>query len=256
MPIKSNNTLDTEQLSTVAKTYNTLQYAPQLLQWLSILKPNKDYSLYSKFRLHKELNNILLEFHGGEFAYKYALFERHANKKLVGAFEMNVNNSRADFVTINGETSSFEIKTGKDNLGKLEKQSTDYLSNFEYNYIVLDETHLEKAKTILPKNYGILLFDGKIKRTYQKAGISKQLNAASQLQQLTKKEIQQFFRCSNAPEVLVNYKKSAINTAFKEILKKRYSKRWNFIVQNSKSILPIDIQYFFNANIPPQIIYR
>lgn len=256
MTRKASSSVNAEQLNMVARSYNTLQYHPQLLDWLTVLKPDKDYSTFTKFRLHKELNDILLQFHGGEFAYKYALFTKYANKKLVGAFEMNVNNSRADFVTVNGLTSSFEIKTHKDNLCKLEKQSNDYLSTFEFNHIVIDECHLEKAKDVLPKNYGIILFEGKIKRTYRKAGISIQLEPTFQLNQLSKKEIQRTFGCSDRTGVLKKYSKKDINAGFKEILKRRYSKRWNFIVQHSNRILPIDIQYFFSSNISPKLIYK
>src|SRR5580658_9329882 len=108
-----------EKLSVIAKNYNTLQYAPQLIDWLQTIYPGRNFSGYSKFQLHKRLNEALVQTHSGELYYKYSLFKKFQGQKLVAGFEMKVNNSRIDFFTINGYTTSFEIKSTIDNLTKL-----------------------------------------------------------------------------------------------------------------------------------------
>src|SRR5690606_15498793 len=150
---------------------------------------------------------------------------------------------------INGHTSSYEIKTNRDNLAKLAKQSADYLSTFEFNYIVLDNCHLDKAKQLLPDNYGIWIYKEGLRKLYRKAKLSHLLNPTLQLQQVTKREIKLFFKCASTGDVLRKFTADQINAAFKTILKSRYSKRWSFIVEHSQSILPIDVQYFFSSSI-------
>jgi hypothetical protein len=39
------------------------------------------------------------------------------------------------------------------------------------------------------------------------------------------------------------------------MLKRRYAKRWKFLVENKKSIYGIDYQFFFQHNIEPNVIY-
>ena len=49
--------------------------------------------------------------------------------------------------------------------------------------------------------------------------------------------------------------KEEINANLKAALKKRYSARWTFVQSNWGRIFPIDVQFFFNTNIRPELIY-
>ena len=128
------NVLESE-VKKIAKLYSTLDYPVKLATLLQRVYPKADFSKAKKFDLHQIINATLLKNYSGEARIKYALFENYATKNVVGAFEIPVYNSRADFLTINGTTTNFEIKSNLDSLTKLRKQAADYEATFENNII-------------------------------------------------------------------------------------------------------------------------
>lgn len=242
----------------VARNYSTLSYLPQLSKMLNSIFPIEDFTNMQKYELHSLLNKTIIENYNGEEILKYKLFETQYKKtNIVGAFEIRVNNSRLDFLTINGSTTSYEIKSELDTLSKLEKQISDYLLAFEYNYLVIDKKHLDKAKEMIPENFGLWCYaNGKYKKL-RKATLNDQLDPETQLSLLTKKERAVCFNLSEGSinTILKHHTPSEINEAFKLVLKLRYRSRWDFIVSKRNSIFPIDLQFFFNTNIEPNHIY-
>ena len=255
MPITKKTDNKQTAIKQVAKRYHALSYLPQLQQMFSLIHPQEDCSAFGKFELHRRINNHLLDGYPGEQAIKYALFEAFKHKPLVGAFEMNVNNSRLDFLTINGVTTGYEIKSSLDTLQKLSKQSNDYLKAFEYNKIVIDERHLKNAQQIVPEHYGIITIYRGRKKEIQTGSLNHAIDAEFQLRLLTKKELTTAFGQLKPAEVLHEIDPVTINARFKEALKARYFERWNFITCRAEQILPLDLQFFFNANIEPKHIY-
>ena len=240
----------------LAKTYNPLLYRRTLIQMLNAFFNTDKYNDFEKHSLHKEINDLIIKNHRGEELYKYLLVKEFYNKNVIAAFEVKVNRSRADFLTVNGATKSFEIKSQRDKLVRLKKQMIDYSAVFEYNYIVTDVLHLDLILNDLDQNYGVWVFDGTKKIEVQKASKILELNSELQLNLCTKKELIYTFDTDNKEVILSRISSSCINTQFKEILKLRYTKRWKFIKDYKDSILPIDVQFFFNSNIDPEIIYR
>lgn len=243
-------------ISNIVKDYNTLAYGPQLLAWLGSIYPDRDFSSSRKFNLHKTLNEAFVEHYDGEFKYKYSLFKRFQNHRLIAAFEMRVNKSRVDFLTINGHTTSFEIKSTIDNLAKLEKQADDYLAAFEYNNVIIDQKHLDSCRSRLPQEFGIIIYKNGRLRSDRKASLNTNIKADIQLKLLTKKELMMHFQTDDVYLITSRIDGSTINSIFKQVLKKRYKERWKFVVTHSSKILPIDLQFFFNTNILPETIYR
>lgn len=239
----------------VAKRYHTLSYLPQLQELFSMIHPSEDSTCLPKFELQKRISDHLLTEYQGETAIKYALFKAYKHKSLIGAFEMNVNNSRLDFLTINGVTTGYEIKSSLDTLQKLSKQSADYLKAFEYNNIVIDERHLKNAKQIVPEHYGIITIHRGRKKIVQVGGYNHGIDAEFQLRQLTKKEIISAFSTPEVSYILRELDQVSINIKFKQVLKTRYRDRWEFITKRAEGILPLDIQFFFNSNVEPLHIY-
>jgi hypothetical protein len=168
---------------------------------------------------------------------------------------MNVNNSRLDFLTINGVTTGYEIKSSLDTLQKLSKQSADYLKAFEYNNIVIDERHLQNARAIVPEQYGIITIHRGRKKIVQPGAYNNGIDAEFQLRLLTKKELILVFGKWQLTAILRETDPITINIKFKQALKVRYQDRWNFIASRAEQILPLDVQFFFNANIEPKHIY-
>ena len=231
------------------KNYSPLDYSPQLMQLLAVLYPKNDFQGFNKQELHQLINDAICRGYQGEQVLKYALFKQVQKKKLVAAFEMRVNKSRVDFLTINGYTTGYEIKSALDNLDKLAKQSADYQKVFEFNNVVIDKCHLKNCLAIVPEDFGIITISGTRKSVYRPAVLNSKIDPAAQLGLMTKKELDVYFDGADFND------SSVINTGFKKALKARYQDRWNFVVTHSINILPIDIQFFFNTNIDPKYIY-
>ncbi|MDC9722247.1 MAG: sce7726 family protein [Urechidicola sp.] len=245
-------------INALAKNYNPLDYSVKLSTSLKNVFPTENFDNFSKYELHKLLNDTLFQYYKGEEILKYKLFQNYINKKsIVAAFEIKVNNSRLDFLTINGHTTSFEIKSELDNLSKLSKQMADYMLAFEYNYLVIDQKHIEKAKKILPESYGLWSYEkGKYKKL-KKALLNEKMDSEVQLELLTKSELVNSFPNSRGEisNILDCLTAKDINSRFKKALKNRYRNRWEFLKMNKSEILPIDVQFFFNTNIEPSHIY-
>src|SRR5688500_16530456 len=94
--------IDEKQLKHIARKYNPLDYTEQLTQLLNYIYPGVSFNGSNKFQLHQAINDVVIKLYNGEQGLKYQLFQAFYKKKVVGAFEIKVNNSRADFLTING----------------------------------------------------------------------------------------------------------------------------------------------------------
>jgi hypothetical protein len=232
--------------SALARSYNTLSYTHQLRDLLAAFFQTDKYKDCNKFELAKTVNDTVFKNYDGEQILKY---------RYVAAFEVKAKSSRTDFLVINGDTKSFEVKSKIDTLNRLKKQVEDYGDVFEYNTVVIDKTHLEKVIELIPDYYGIWYYEKSKKVVYREAKYSPKINASEQLTLMNKKELQKYFGSSNNEQILKECNSAQINDTLKQALKGRYDKRWSFIQTNWNSILPIDLQFFFNTNVKPEIIY-
>lgn len=246
-------------INSLARSYNTLNYQLHLYTLLRDFYPEASLNGQSKYALHKLVNAMLMKHYCGEEIIKYLLAAHFFQKaNVVGAYEINVNNSRADFVAINGHSTSFEIKSGLDNLSKLPKQIQDYSRVFDYNCLVTDALHLEKAKELLPDNWGIWLYQSGEHMVERKPKLNTAIDPEAQLQLLSKVELKRTFPNEHGliPEIIRSQSTDEINTLFKNTLKLRYRERWKFLNTHQRTIFPIDFQFFFNNNIQPKLIYQ
>jgi len=254
----SNQKLCYETVNSLARSYHALAHHQQLRSLLTTVYPGNDFSGLNKRNLHELINNTLLKSYAGEEILKYLLIREFFNKKVTAAYELRVNSSRIDFLTINGYTKSYEIKSNLDNLRKLTKQMSDYMKVFEYNYVVIDEKHLSSALSIAPENYGVWVYKDKKKEVVRDAQLNTQLDPALQLNLFTKKELGTFFKgyqeCRE--RITLDFTPAAINQTFKSMLKRRYEEKWSFVKAHRKTILPIDFHFFYHNNISPDLIYK
>lgn len=241
--------------SALARSYNALSYTNQLRDLLAAFFQTDKYEGLTKFELAKTVNDVVFKNYDGERILKYKLAKEFRNKKYVAAFEVAAKGSRTDFLVINGDTKSFEVKSKIDTLSRLKKQVSDYGDVFEFNTVVIDKVHLSNVIKIVPEYYGIWYYEGSKKIIYRAAGYSPMINAAEQLSLFNKKELRASFGSIDRDEILASKDSEKINDELKEILKKRYYDRWNFVQSNWEKILPIDLQFFFNTNVNPAIIY-
>lgn len=237
------------------KSYHPLMKEKELSQLLESFIPYSSFTFDSKIEILQKLNSLALGHLEDELFLKYTLIETFFKENIVGAFEVRALSSRLDLLKINGVTTAFEIKSEFDSLEKLEKQSQDYLALFEYNYLVLAEKHLEKAKKILPSEFGIYILKNKKLRRFKPSKRNRNINPKSQLSILTSRELRTQFKSSELDYILAHFSPKEINKALKMILKKRYGQKWKFLKERSSEIFPLDYQYFFHHPISPQLIY-
>ena len=83
-----------------------LSFNPELYK-----KIIEKYNEYNKFQLAKKINDTIFENYVGEQILKFKLAKEFNKKKYVAAFEVKAKNSRTDFLVINGDTKSFEVKS-------------------------------------------------------------------------------------------------------------------------------------------------
>ncbi|HEX6431359.1 MAG TPA: sce7726 family protein, partial [Niastella sp.] len=171
-----------------------LELASSLRHLVSASYLGKNLDAFSKADLHWLINEMLLEQFRGEVILKARLVNLFLRQNVTAAFEIKVHRSRADFLTLNGVSKSFEIKSALDNLYKLPKQINDYLRVFDYNYLVIDECHYKKALTIIPDRYGIMVLHGHQLTEERPAALNTYLDSETQLKLFTKKEFAQTFR--------------------------------------------------------------
>ncbi|MGM9479356.1 sce7726 family protein [Pedobacter sp. GSP4] len=255
MNIAEDISVNSKLIKEIVKSYNPLDYTPQLRHLLSAFYPEDILGNICRPDLHKKISELIIDGYEGEQVLKYRLFDAFKNTDLVAAYEIRVKKSRVDFLTINGYTTSYEIKSNLDNLDKLAKQSRDYLDAFEFNNILIHQRHLDKCYDIIPKSFGIITAGKDHYSFVRKPVFNKKTDPVSQLSLLTKKEISKYFGQQEVSDILGYFTPADINTQFKLALKARYSRRWNFIVEHANEILPVDLQFFFNKNINPAIIY-
>jgi hypothetical protein len=241
--------------SALARTYNTLSYKNQLKELLCAFSNTDDFDNLSKHEIVKIINDLIFENYEGEQILKYKLAKEFMKKDYVAAFEVKAKSSRTDFLAVNGDTKSFEVKSKIDTLNRLAKQVNDYGDVFEYNTVVIDKKHLTKIISIIPEYYGIWYFEKDNKKVYRDAKYSPKINSKEQLLLFNKSELKKAFGTSDKELILAENNSVRINQALKSVLKQRYSQRWGFVQNNWDRILPIDIQFFFNTNVKPEIIY-
>lgn len=76
---------------------------------------------------------------------------------LMEEFSLTSGDTRIDMAVFNGCFHGFEIKSDKDTLERLPHQAEYYAKVFEYLYLVVGVKHSERATTMLPDYWGILL---------------------------------------------------------------------------------------------------
>jgi len=249
----------------VVDSYSALQTSTDLLEKtgkvFDILLP-QDLYLSS---IRNRINEMMLRYYHNEAFVKSSFIK----KKLwwgdhVDMFEVPVGESRIDMAKINGQSIGYEIKTKYDNLNRLKSQIIDYLSVFEYVFVICEASKYEKVKKIVPNLVGIYTYDDNEKEIhYTKKRPAKKstfLSSEMQLNCLSEAELQECFsvngsKDSTIPSLLASKTPNQINLAFKRELKKRYRSNWLFLKSNSNQIKDIDYQWFYKTKSNVNSIY-
>lgn len=229
-----------------------------------------DKEIFSKLDI--DLNYVKSVYHYSEIynlvVMKYGKTERlvkyYLSKEFVKnddetcLFEFNVGNSRLDFGRINGHSYAYEIKTELDNTNRLLDQISDYINVFEYVNVVIHEKHLKKTKSILPRKVGIIVYKfDKDQITFEYIRKPQESNSLKKMMQLEilnsndlnyiikyliKSEEVPKYKCEKFKMVKNQFKSEEFNEVFKQAIKNKQLKKWNYIKNNFEMIKPIELQ--------------
>ncbi|MHA7579498.1 sce7726 family protein [Paenibacillus vandeheii] len=102
----------------------------------------------------EELYNYMKTKYRNEYYYKNTLLNKlllgkHSLRTTVALTEIPIENSKADFILINGKAVVYEIKTELDSFDRLKSQLNDYYSAFNYVCVVTCESNFNKLNNLL-----------------------------------------------------------------------------------------------------------
>lgn len=235
--------------------------------WSLLEKQVFSYDEIEFLKKHYEYNQIynyiIMKYGKNETIIKYKLIEEFMDDaENIGLLEFNVGNSRLDIGKINENSYAYEIKTELDNTLRLEKQIKDYEKIFEFIYVVCHSKHLAEVKKIVPSKVGIRTFEFKDEKVNFKdirmARKNKSIRKNTLLESLNSKEyayiLKEYLKIDDIPlykedrAKLVNklIKKNELLEIYKDVIRLRNLRRWNYIKQKFDVILPIEIQDIYS----------
>lgn len=251
--------------------YSTLENISLLGKHLKNVLDSTFLSTMNGQNVHAIYNDIILKHYPNEICIKSNFIKQvlMKGKSHVTIFELPVGSSRADLCKINGTSVVYEIKTDLDNFNRLEKQLEDYYKIFEEVYIICSISNVDHALSVIPQTCGLYSYrqskSGKyIFKLHRAAEKHTNLNTKNQLQIIYKRELHDYFKLDSAITkksdlidiALKMYSPDKINHLFKQIMKKRFEKHWEFLKTNYMDIYEIDYQWFYQNQIPPSRIYN
>lgn len=259
------------------KIYNLFSTDPILWEEVRTAFNRKHEQLFDKYCekliANKLINLLLLKYYPCERTVKHALIDTLKNKPDTVLFEMPVLGSRVDIGRINGNSYAYEIKTELDSLKRIRKQISDYSHVYEYINLVIAPFFYDEVVESVPEYCGITIYyhdknSGKIsfikRRSAKKnPNICPQSQLECLSQQMLLSILKDNKKIMDIPAtkeekiklIMTIYASRTINSKFKSLIKQMYANNWEFIRENYTSILPIDVQAFFNSPIDPKLIY-
>jgi hypothetical protein len=178
------------------------------------------------------LLTLLDKYYRNEALIKYEFFTKVLQyRKSISFFELPINKSRTDIVSIGTKSTGYEIKTKYDNLLRLKKQIKDYSLCFEYLYVIAEQGKLSSISKMIPQNVGIYAYDNsKTILTFDKIREAKEnpsLSDETMLSMLWKDELNQSFHNENINKILEKNSQAKIENNFKKVLQKRYFQKFS-----------------------------
>lgn len=186
------------------------------------------YKLVFKDATYDSSKDMLLEsyYKNEEIIKKIFVKNKIKGKDVTSFYELKLNNSRIDIVSVNGKSIAYEIKTKYDNLLRLNKQINDYLTCFEYCFVICDSKKEDEAIECVPECVGIYSYDDASKKIrfklIREAKKSPLLNKESILKTFTKAYLKKYFNNTNIIEIETQFNLEKINHYFKLMIKDKY----------------------------------
>ena len=162
----------------------------------------QNYQTKNHFQCISDIYDFLSKYYPNEYYYKNTLlikllFGIHSPRTTTALTELPIENSKADFVLINGQAVVYEIKTPLDNLDRLESQLHDYYKAFSKVIVFTSEEHaksLEKKFKDSPVGIYTLTSRKTIHRCKQAEEYKEQLSKSTMFKILRKKEQEEIIK--------------------------------------------------------------
>lgn len=263
----------TQVCKALNKTYNIYDSEDYRWEQIRYILPKTTDAQIEKLRemqlSNMVVNDLIMKHYICERVVKYYLIKHLMPlSNHIVAFEMCIGNSRVDICRINGGSYAYEIKTEYDSFDRLGTQMKDYLDSFEKVYLVVPYSMRSAALSAIPSTCGLITYRlteaGMLFSYYRKAQINKcSINkCAASLSSTDLASLLRLLHHKTLPahkderlEVASNTSPSQFWSAYKKLLKTKYSAKWAFLTEHFSEILPIDVQNFFSTSIDPQLTY-
>lgn len=199
--------------------------------------------------------------HRNEYFYKNTLINkillgRHSVRTSTAIRELPILNNILDLLIINGIGQVYEIKTGLDNLLRLQDQLTAYYMVFSYCNVVTDVSHLSAVKDLLAKTpTGIILLTNRGTLHVEKEAVefNDELNSKAIFNVLRKYEFENILMSEYGmlPETTQSKYYDACFELFERI---NIKKSQEYMLKELKKRNPIDeTNYKQFKNVPKEI---
>lgn len=113
--------------------------------------------------------------------------------------EKSIGSSICDLMTVTDMLTGYEIKSDRDNYGRLSEQVRTYDRFFEQNYIVVGRTHIASVSDKIPDHWGIILIEKDNISVYREAKNNKAVSRRAQLSVLWKLELKNILLKNDMP---------------------------------------------------------
>lgn len=190
------------------------------------------------------------------------LINNNNNKDIVIGNEVlfSENKCRADIVMLkNNKIYAYEIKSDTDNFLDFDKQIQNYISTFNYTYLVITPKHIKQLEKFLHYNIGVYIFEDDQFILMRKPILSKQISKHNLIEFLKKPELLSLINKSGYSKYSVFALRDIIGKrcSIKKIqnacynsLKSRYAILYNlFLSDTSKDSITIEDLKSLTGNI-------
>lgn len=192
------------------------------------------------------------------------LINNNSNDIVIGNEVLfSENKCRADIVLLkNNKIFAYEIKSDSDNFLDFDEQISNYITTFNYTYLIITSKHTKHIEKYLHYNIGVYVYKDNNFILIQKPMLSKQISKSNLLEFLKKQELlslinksgyskQSVFTLRDIVEKHCSIKK--IQETCYETLKSRYEILYNlFLSDTSKDTITIEDLKSLTGNITTQ----
>ena len=194
------------------------------------------------------------------------LINKYHNIVIGNEVLFSENRCRADIVMFYKEKIyAFEIKSDSDNFADIDTQLLEYITTFQYTYLILTKKHEKIIESLKKFNIGIYIYDGVIFNLIKKPKLSKSILKDNLVEFLGKKDLISLLNLKAASKLSVyslrkkvsqKCSKKALESHCYMALKERYSKLYNlFLSDVNKDTITIEDLTSLTGNITTDILY-